>query len=166
MLLSEITNYFLEIATKLIEIQHTPENKKYAQINIGEFLESFKVNLNTSTPFLLLDYPTSRVQDKLSDNPHEFITITFIVLQEIKTNDFAKEIEVLDLTKTIVLKILSKIYEDTKNRTFLHGFQRSTIKITPLKDYPMKNLVGHIVKFEANKNLTDELQYREADWLV
>ena len=165
MLVSTIINYFLEIATRLKEIQHTTENPKYAQVNLSEYMEKLEVNLNTSTPVLLLNYPHSRIQDKLSDNPHEIVTITFLVIQEIEANNFEEEIQILDLTKTICLKILSKIYEDTKNRTFLSGLNRNTIKMSIIRDEPNTNIFGHIVEFEANSNLTEQLYFRENDWL-
>lgn len=165
MLVSTIINYFLDIATRLKEIEHTTENPKYAQVNLSEYMEKLVVDLNMASPVLLLNYPHSRIQDKLSDNPHEFVTITFLVIQEIETNNFEEEIQILDLTKTICLKILSKIYEDTKNRNFLSGMNRNTVKMSILRDEPNTNIFGHIVEFEANSNLTEQLYFREEDWL-
>jgi hypothetical protein len=161
----DVINYFEEIATTHKAIAHTPEKPKFVRMNRDEGQEGMHQDYNFSTVTLCLEYPQSVVKDALSDNPHDVVQITFHLVQYAGEKDYTQEVAVLDHTKTIGLQIMAKVYEDVKELTLFHGFDRNTISITPVLNYLSEGIVGHTFSFRLTASIARELFFNPTDWL-
>jgi len=183
----DFSRYFHQIATSLIEIAHpdpiesNPSTsidshrtiRKFHRISGITQLEELLQNLTLTT-----DVGYQLVIEDNLDSRYIFNAATlldaqyyvFYVLKRCKLNDFAEIEQAKEGCKSVIKKIISKLFRDheadwkmqTANANGLRGFQKNSISIQtigPLAD----NYWGLMCSFTISDN--PEIKYNPTDWL-
>ncbi len=108
---SQYELYFKDIATRLVDIAHTDENPQFAIMDIDDILGSQRGKLNFTKPVMILENPEGRFGYK-HDQLHDENLGAFHILRDAGRDNPATKREVMDQSKTIGSKIISKLQYD------------------------------------------------------
>lgn len=156
--------YFRNIATNLIAIGHTPSNPKFTRINIEEVLNGVRANLNMATPVMVLENYEARFTDRKTDNVFKDLYGAFMVVKNVRMDDFEAEAAALDLTESIIMKVLAKMKADKDSSIVveMRGFDLSTVVLQKIGGI-FDNAYGYRAEFTLRASVP--LVIDPADWL-
>jgi hypothetical protein len=153
-------NYFEQMARQLLQIGHSTTKKRFARINIEEVLTGLRNSINLSDWCMFLESYEGKLILKADETAADIITGAFMIVKNVQPDNFVQEAMVLDQSKAIGIKIVSRMILDKQKAyqgtapAFMRGFDVSSVnyqKVGPLFD----NAYGYRFEFSvlANENL-------------
>jgi hypothetical protein len=160
------TEYMLDIAVRLIELQHSDDDKHYSRVSSLPGMEEYLSNMtfNSGWQLIVVDNRTGQFDDgSFSDNLIDRQLYSFYLVKSVETNDFDAREELIKEAETILKKILSKFFYDKRNSLYgLLDLQRSSITYDTIG--PIGNdchgLMVHFTLLNAS-----DIAYSENDWI-
>jgi len=136
---ADLIAYFLDVATNLNAIGHTPNSPRFFRTEIDEFLSEF--NIVGKSTCLLLESSDYSLANGSPDNIIKTRDIAFMVVQHCdKADDFNAIAAIYDATEAICDEIIAKINYDTYERKE-DAFQQ--VNITGIQVQPVVNFVEY-----------------------
>jgi hypothetical protein len=111
MLLSELKQYALNIATNNLLIGHTPSNKRFSTYTAEDVLTDIK---DMTGNILMLELPEFNIKDELSDNVRNVTTGAILLLKKAQQGNYIEVQSAYDTTLPIAVQALSKMQNDRK----------------------------------------------------
>lgn len=169
MILQNFIDYFRNIAETLIDISHSPQNKKFATLNIEEVVGGLRTKIDTRTPCLFLTAYEGNIEYSDADDPvRNFAGIGFLVAQYIDISDFRQEDDRTENLQRLGFKILSRLFKDQAAHAagefcpapifIIRDIDYS--KVGPLHD----NIYGFLFNITIETDISELVKYREEDW--
>ncbi|RYE90580.1 MAG: hypothetical protein EOO37_02630 [Cytophagaceae bacterium] len=158
---TDYSNYFELLATKLIDVAHTPDNPKFARFNIEEILAGLAHGLDPETPCLLLESFEGRLSEE-GDNVIDTQDAAFLIIQSCELEAFAAQNDIIDRAKQIGFKVIAKLRHDARAGEGLKYFERNSVgyeKVGPI----FGNCYGYRFTFSFFNGVS--LKLNPADWL-
>jgi hypothetical protein len=132
---SSLSAYFEELAAKYKPIGHTPENPRFAEMDMDELLSALKTGLDTTNPVLLFMMPEGAMGWR-NDKVVDLNRAEFYILQHLGKPDPAKRKAILQSCKEIARAILVRIqYEKYQlhkglgdHPTFVRSFDLNQVR--------------------------------------
>lgn len=157
--------YFRDIAERLKEIRHTEAEKHFTRVlsiaDLGEFLATMKTAKGYQ--LIVIDNQSGRFIDRSSDNLLNQPYFSFYLLKQVPREDHDEKESTISACKTVVKKILSKMFYDKRNGLYgLTYLEREGIT------YNQAGPFGHNwFGFNVNFTLIEppEIEYDYNDWL-
>lgn len=160
------TEYMLDIAVRLKELQHTDDDKHYSRVSSLPGMEEYLSNMtfNSGWQLIVVDTRTGQFDDgSYSDNLIDRQLYSFYLVKSVYTHDFDAREQLIKDAEDILKKILSKFFNDKRNDlNGLLDLQRSSITYDTIG--PIGNdchgLMVHFILLNAS-----DIAYSETDWL-
>ena len=158
------SEYFENLARRLKDIGHTPEQPKFCRFNIEEVLDGLATDLDLSTPVLLLESFEGHLNDNGGDQVFDGQDAAFLIMQDCDLTDFVAQNAIIDLAKRIGLKIIARLRKDARQRLpgALPVFDLNKVnyqKVGPV----FGNAYGYRFTFGWDEPIS--VVVNEADWL-
>jgi hypothetical protein len=163
--------YFEDMATNHKSILHTPENPKFARMNIEEILAGRRSGIDFTGYVLILESYEGQFADNGSDNIMNGQAGAMMVVKHVAPGDFDAEVTVLNDSLNILFSLLSKIKKDSdtfpQNDTNRYNGLVKKIDFNSVSYHKvgpvMDNCFGYRMQFKFNESL--DLSFKPADWL-
>lgn len=161
-----LTDYLLDVSEKLIELQHTENDKHYSRVSSVVGLEEYLSNMtfNTGWQLIAVDTRSGRFDDgSYSDNLIDSQLYSFYLVKALEHHNFDARQQLIKDCEVIVKKILSKMFYD--KREGLNGLldlQRGSISYDTIG--PIGNNCHGLMVFFTVLDATD-IAYNANDWL-
>lgn len=148
----QLFQYFKSIAINHKQIAHTEAKPKFAQIDF-EAQNGIRTTLDTTSPVLLLDFPSGSVQGKSLHNLLDYFSTRFAVVQHVRKDDFEAERQAHSLCLEIGKEIIRYLFTDQLKDCEVEWLS-PTITYQPV--YMLDNAVGYAfqIQFYTNFNYT------------
>lgn len=166
----DVTAWFLDFATRLVEIQHTDDNKKFAH-NIDEAREGQRSKITMSDFTLVMNEPKGIVEGIGMDNWHDRNVYGFWILKKLKNNDFAQEDVVYDGAKVILFQMLAKMKKERDD--FFESGTSGLMKYVDLDNVEYRkagpefnNCFGLYCTIRFSDNINAQLLYDPAHYIA
>jgi len=108
---SEYEAYFEGLATSLVDIAHTEQKPQFAIMDIDDILGSQRGKIDFTSPVMILENPEGRLAYKHDQLQDENLG-AFHILQDAGRDNPTRKRQVMDLTKTIGTKVISRMQYD------------------------------------------------------
>jgi hypothetical protein len=165
---SEYENFFIDLATDFKPISHTPENPKFAMMDIDDIISSKRTEMDFSTPCMILENFEGDFQYKHNQLKEEAMG-AFLILKNVDRNNPSEKRSVMDQTKEIGTKIICRMQQqretvfsgNTAVAPVLKYFQLNEVKYQKIS-----NIMGgcHGWRFEFNLGNEYIMPYDANDW--
>jgi hypothetical protein len=162
--------YWQDLATHNKNILHTPENPRFARMNIEEIVNATRSDIDMTHNVMILESYEGQLGDNTSDNIIDNQSGAVMVIRHVEKNDFAAENTAQTDSKNILFSLLSKIKKDKEtfpqsdaNRSngMVKKFDFNSVsyhKVGPLFD----NCYGFRLQFSFSESI--DLSYKSGDW--
>jgi hypothetical protein len=167
-LFTEYESYFESLATDFKPISHTKEKPRFALMDIDDILSSQKTALDFNFPVMILENFEGQLNykhSKMADLPQG----AFHILQNVNRNNPAQKREVMDLTKSLGLKIITKMHMERLS-LFSGASNVNKVLMYFLLDSVRYQKVSNVFsgchgwRFEFNLGYESTLDYQEDEW--
>ena len=161
-----LTDYLLDVAERLIDLQHTDANNRFSRVSSVIGLEEYLSNMtfNTGWQLIAVDTRSGRFDDgSASDNLIDSQLYTFYLVKAIELHNFDARQQLIKDCEAIVKKILSKMFYD--KREGLNGLldlQRGSVSYDTIG--PIGNNCHGLMVFFTVLDATN-IAYDANDWL-
>lgn len=161
--LTEFTAYLEELATKHVDIAHTPEKPAFFSLYETENLGAI-VRKATKLPFLLLKGYDYKFKDEKSDNLLKMREVEFIIVDKKGRDNTVKQVmDVWDSTEAIGDELCIKMLDDKRNRRKeVRHFDLNDIIAAPI-DLQEAGLFGTSFTITVGSGRTNDIN--PAKWL-
>lgn len=158
--------WFLDVATRLKELLHTDDNKRYAR-NLDEYKLGARAKFNYNNFTLVRDEEMGKI-DAEGDNRHEDAKVGFWILKKCKSQDWAEEQTIYEGAKAIMYKILSRCEKERLEKgegveTVMEDYVPESVsfkKVGPDID----NCFGVYCSFSRLESVNGRMVYDAGDW--
>lgn len=166
---TDYINYFRDAAISNKLIGHTLNGKEsFHRFDFEQVLG--KVKSNFVGVNLIIEPPTYRASDALSDNPRKNLNGAFLIVKTAKKGDDADEVNSITITESIAWQLVAKMRNDVKKYNLdkshpnkLTGLDLNSINMEDVGPI-YGNSFGWRVNFIMNQSFTNNLVLNDADW--
>ncbi|SDK34744.1 hypothetical protein SAMN05421823_102518 [Catalinimonas alkaloidigena] len=156
-------DYFLDVATRHPDLQHTDQKPRFFQMNVEEVI-SGRGNFRPEDYVLVIDSFEGQLVDYRSDNILDYQHGAFQVLRHSPKDDALLRRQIESKTKQIVFQILAKLLHDRlpeNGRLFnLEVSNTKYFKIGPVFD----QVYGHRCELTFYESASHNLDYDPSLW--
>lgn len=160
--------YFEKVARQLKQIGHSDTSKRFARIDIEEVLTGLRNKINLKEWCLVLESYEGNLQSRGDEAMADTMMGAFMVVRQVKDNDFAGQAATISESKAIGLKIIALLIRDKQlavqgeRPRFLRGFQLGNVNYQKVGPLFGENAYGYRFEFAILEN--QHLIYDPEDW--
>ncbi len=111
--LSDYDAYFEDIATRMVDVAHTPDGKKkFSHYHIEEVITGLRGDLDLTGYCLLLEDPTGQFVKVAGDQIKDLQNGAFLIIRHVPLDDFEMEREVLAVSMELSREVAARMLDD------------------------------------------------------